>query len=298
MRGKWYRRLPARPPAKLAPLSTLAILLALASSVTWGVADFSGGLLTRRLPALAVAVVSQLAGFAALLGAWAVLGRGLDGRSFWIGILAGLGGGLGLAAFYKALALGTMSIISPVVACGAVVPFGISVATGERPSAVAIAGAAVALGGAVLASAEERREVASDRARAVVLALLAAAALGLFTYFLGLGSREGSAFSALVGARVGSLSILVAVVLARRASLRVGASLAAVAAVGLLDVSANALLAVASTHGLLALVAVLGSLFPVVTVVLAVALLGERLTRVQAAGVAVALAGVVVLSAG
>ena len=98
-----------------------------------------------------------------------------------------------------------MSIVSPIVACGAVVPFAISVATGERPSALAIAGAAVALTGAVLASTEERKAPGGERARAVALAVVAAVALGLFTYFLGLGSREGSALSTLVGARIGSL---------------------------------------------------------------------------------------------
>jgi drug/metabolite transporter (DMT)-like permease len=280
-------------------MSGLATLLALGSSVLWGVADFAGGLLSRRLPAISVAVVSQAAGFVALIVAFAVAGGELEGRSFGIGFLAGLGGGIGLAAFYKALALGTMSIISPVVACGAVVPFAIAVATGERPSTVAVVGAGVALTGAVLASVEERREVASDRARAVLLAVVAAVALGLFTYFLGLGSREGSALSTLVGARVGSLSILLALVVGVRAPPRIGRRwLLPVVAVGLCDVTANALLAVASTKGLLSLVAVLGSLYPVVTVLLALVFLGERLTRVQTAGVGVALAGVVVLSAG
>jgi drug/metabolite transporter (DMT)-like permease len=280
-------------------MSGLATLLALGSSVMWGVADFAGGLLSRRLPAISVAVVSQAAGFVVLLVALAVAGGDLVARSFGIGVLAGLGGGLGLVAFYKALALGTMSIISPVVACGAVVPFAIAVATGERPSALAVVGAAVALTGAVLASAEERREVASDRARAVWLAVLAAVALGLFTYFLGLGSREGSALSTLFGARVGSLSILFGLALSLRAPIRIDRPwLLPVTAVGLCDVAANALLALASTKGLLALVAVLGSLYPVVTVLLALVFLGERLSRVQTAGVGVALAGVVVLSAG
>ena len=115
-----------------------------------------------------------------------------------------------------------MSIVSPVVACGAVVPFGISIATGERPSSLALAGAALAIGGAVLASAEERRAAVPHRTRAVALAVAAAVALGLFTYFLGLGSREGSALSTLTGARVGSLGFLLVLAAGRRESLRVG----------------------------------------------------------------------------
>jgi drug/metabolite transporter (DMT)-like permease len=279
-------------------LTLLALALALGSSVVWGVADFSGGSLTKRLPAFAVTVVSQAAGFVVLLVAVAVRGE-VGGRSFALGVLAGVGGGAGLAAFYRALSLGTMSVVSPIAACGAVVPFAIALATGERPSVVAVVGAALALGGAVLASLEERRAASPERARAVALAVAAALALGLFVYFLGLGSRDGDALSTLLGARVGSLGLLVALALMRSAPLRVPrGSLAAVALVGVADVSANALFAFASGHGLLALVAVLGSLYPVVTVLLAHVLLGERLTRAQQAGVAVALAGVVAIAGG
>lgn len=262
-------------------------------------ADFSGGSLTKRLPIFAVTVTSQSAGFVVLLVAIGVRGD-LGGRSFGLGLLAGLGGGVGLAAFYRALSLGTMSVVSPLAACGAVVPFGIALATGERPGVVSLAGAAAALAGAVLASAEERRSSSPERARAIVLAIVAAATLGLFVYFLGLGSRDGGdALSTLVGARVGSLAFLLVAAVGTRATLRVPrGSLLAVAAVGLADVSANALFAAASGRGLLALVAVLGSLYPVVTVLLAHVLLGERLTAAQKAGVAVALGGVCAIAAG
>ncbi len=254
-------------------------------------------MLTRRLPVFAVTVVSQAAGLLALLVAVGVRGD-VALRPFLLGLLAGVGGGVGLAAFYKALSLGTMSVVSPIAACSAVVPFGVSLATGERPSGIAVLGAVVALGGAVLASAEERRSQSPERARAVVLAVVAAAALGLFVYFLGLGSREGAALSTLLGARVGSLSVLVALAVSQRATVRVPSrSLAPVAAVGLTDVGANALFAFASGHGLLALVSVLGSLYPVVTLLLAHVLLHERLTRGQQAGVAIALAGVVAIAA-
>ena len=279
-------------------MTGLAVLLALASSVCWGVADFGGGLASRRLPALTVSSLSQAAGFAALLVALAVAGR-VDGRSLALGLAAGAGGGTGLAAFYRALALGTMSIVSPIVACSAVVPFAISLATGERPSEVALAGAAVALAGAVVASIEERRAPARERAQAVALAGFAALALGVFVYFLGLGSREGSALSTLVGARIASLAVLTALVVTTGARIRVGRrAVAPLAAIGLCDLGANALFAAASGHGLLALVSVLGSLYPVTTVVLAHLVLRERLTAVQALGVAVALTGVAVLSVG
>jgi len=280
-------------------MSGLAIFLALASAATWGLADFSGGMVSRRLPTITVTVISQSAGFVALLIVLAARGGGLDGRSFWLGLLAGIGGGTGLAAFYEALSLGTMSIVSPVVACGALVPFVISLATGERPSTLALTGSGIALAGAVLASLEERRSGVPERARAIALALIAAGALGLFVYFLGLGSREGSALSTLVGARTGSLSFLLLLALGRRTPLRLGIrSLAAVGAVGLCDVAANALFALASGRGLLSIVSVLGSLYPVMTVLLAYIVLGERLTRLQIAGIGIALIGVAAVSAG
>ena len=286
------RRRPGHGHARRTALSVLALSLALASSLVWGAADFSGGSLTRRLPAFAVTIVSQAAGFVVLLVAVGVRGS-LDGRSFALGAIAGLGGGAGLAAFYQALSLGTMSVVSPLVACGAIVPFTIAIATGERPSSLAVAGAAVALAGAVLASVEERRAESPERGQAVLLALVAALALGLFVYFLGLGSREGDALSALVGARVGSLGLLLAAAVATRAPLGVPrTALWAVAAVGLADVSANALFALASGRGLLSLVSVLSSLYPVATVVLAHVLLGERLTRAQQLGIALAMVGV------
>lgn len=250
------------------------------------------------MPTFAVTVVSQAAGFVALVVAVAIRGD-VGWRSFALGLLAGVGGGAGLAAFYRALSLGTMSVVSPVVACGAVVPFAIALATGERPSTLALAGAGAALGGAVLASVEERRSSSPERSHAIALAVLAAFALGLFVYFLGLGSRQGDALSTLLGARVGSLGVLVVLATVRRAPLGLPrAAIGAVVAVGLADVSANALFAFASGYGLLALVAVLGSLYPIVTVLLAHLLLGERLSRAQRAGVAIALAGVAAIAGG
>ncbi len=278
-------------------LALVAVVLAFASSVVWGGADFAGGSLSKRLPAFGVTVYSQAAGFLALCAVVAVRGD-VGTRSFLLGLLAGAGGGAGLALLYRALALGTMSVVSPLVACGAVVPFAISVASGERPAAAAVVGAVAAIAGAVLASLDEHRSASPERSRAVLLAVGAAVALGLFVYFLGLGSREGDAVSTLLGARVGSLSLLVVAASVARAPLRLPrASFAAVAAVGLADVSANALFAAASGRGLLAIVSVLGSLYPVTTVLLAHLLLHERLTRPQQTGIAVALAGVALIAA-
>ena len=288
-----------RPRLASTPLNALALSLALASSLVWGVADFSGGLLSRRLPTLSVTVVSQLAGFAALLAVLALRGGGIDRRSFALGVVAGLGGGSGLAAFYRALSIGTMSVVSPLAACSALVPFTISLAVGERPSDLALAGAALTITGAVAVSGPERRSPVPARAQAVALAALAALALGVFTEFLGLGSRDGSPLSTLVGARVGSLAVLGVLALIARERVATGRRLLLpVVATGLTDVAANALFALASGHGLLALVSVLGSLYPVVTVILAYAVLHERLTRLQRVAVGVAVVGVCALAGG
>ena len=253
--------------------------------------------MTRRLPVFAVAFVSQLAGFVPLVVAIALHGD-VTGRSLWIGMLGGVGGAVGLSAFYKAMAVGTMSVVSPITACSALVPFVLSLATGERPAAIAAMGAIHALAGAILASLEERRSSSPERARAVVLAVVSAVAIGLFVYFVGLGSREGDVLSTLVGARIGSLATLLVLVVGSRTPVRIPrVSLPAVALVGIGDVTANALFAFASSHGLLSLVSVLGSLYPVVTLLLAYVVLHERLTRTQQAGVAIALAGVVAIAA-
>jgi drug/metabolite transporter (DMT)-like permease len=275
-----------------------AVALALGASLAWGAADFGGGLLTRRHPVVSVAVVSQGAGFVALGIVALVAGAGIDTDGFAVGLLAGAGGGLGLAAFYRALAVGTVSVVAPVAACGAVVPLVLSLAAGDDPRAVALVGALVALGGAVMASLEERAAEEAGRRDAIALAAVAALLLGLFVFFLGRASQHGGALSALVGARTGSLSLLAAWALAVRTPIGFGRQTAAVVGVGVLDVAANALFALASREGLLAIVSVLGSLYPVPTVVLAHVVLGERISRIQRAGVLVALAGVAMVASG
>lgn len=276
-----------------------AILLALASSLVWGSADFWGGTLTRRLAALTVAAVSQAAGCACLLLVWAAVGGPLDGRALWLGAVGGIGLGIGLACFYKALAIGTMSVVSPITACGAALPLVVSLATGEHPATIALAGAPVALAGAILASLQEHSAGPGDRRRAVLLSIVTAVAFGVFLYALGLASHGGNELSALVGARIGSLALLSTGLLVLRRSVRMPRSVVpAVCLVGLLDTLANGLFVLASARGLLSIVAVLGSLYPVVTVVLAHLVHGERVTRVQVAGIAVALVGVTLVSAG
>jgi drug/metabolite transporter (DMT)-like permease len=276
----------------------VAVALALASSLLWGCADFLGGVCSRRLPLAAVTVASQGAGFLALLVWLAAAGGALDARALALGLAAGVGGAIGLATFYKALALGTMSIVSPLVACGALVPFAISLATGDRPAPLALAGALAALAGAVLASIDEHRAPEAGRRQGLLFAIAAAVAIGFFIYFLGLAGKHGETLSALVGARLGSLTLLLGAAAATRATLRLGRrSAPLVVLLGLLDTAANGLFVLASARGFLSIVSVLGSLYPIVTVLAAHALLGERITRVQRGGVVLAIAGAAVVAA-
>lgn len=275
----------------------MAAVLALLSSVLWGSADFGGGLLTRRLSAYAVVGASQAAGLLAVTVVAASTGAFGDpaGWAPWA-VAAGAAGALALVCFYSALASGTMGVVSPIAALGAVVPVVVGLVEGERPSTVALAGIAVALVGVVAASGPELR--GDTGARPVVLAVIAGLGFGLTVVFLARGA-ETSPLMTLWGMRATSVTgFALAALAVRRLGGVTARDLAPLAAVGLADASANLLFAVASTRGLVSVTSVLASLYPVVTVLLAGVLLHERLQRVQQGGVAAALLGVALLSAG
>jgi drug/metabolite transporter (DMT)-like permease len=214
--------------------------------------------------------------------------------------LAGSAGIVALGAFYRALAIGTMSVVAPISATAAAVPVLVGLAEGERPGGLQIAGMAVALAGVILASREPVEEGCPPANRAAIgLALVAAAGFG--TFFVGIDRASATAEVpwVIVVQRCCSVSLLLIATLVVRPSLpRDGASLLVLAAVGLLDLGANGLYALATTHGLLSVVSVLGSLYPAVTVVLARFVLAERIARLQEVGVVLALAGVIAISAG
>ncbi|HYX86583.1 MAG TPA: DMT family transporter [Gaiellales bacterium] len=274
----------------------MGVAFALASSLVWGTSDFLGGFYTRRLSLSAVTIVSQLAGFAALLAALPLVGA-LEGRALLIGVAAGACGSVGLSAFYRALATGTISIVSPVSACSALVPVALALAGGERPGAIALAGSGIALAGAVLASVHEVHGQHPAARSSIVLALVAALAIGGFLWFIGRAADGGHTFAALLGAKIGSVTFLTAGALATRSSIAMPRRLVpAVAVIGLMDTAANGLFAVAVQHGYISVVSVLGSEYPVATVLLAQIVLRERITRPQAAGVTLALVGVGMVS--
>jgi drug/metabolite transporter (DMT)-like permease len=281
----------------------LAAVLALASAITWGTADFLGGLQSRRHSLLAVVVLSQLLALVLLVVA-ILAGAPIEhdaSATLWAASVGALGV-LGLVAFYRALAIGTMSVVAPISATGVSIPVLFGLLSGERPGALQVAGIALACAGVVLAAREAPG--ADEQARragrtAIGLALLAAVGFGTFLTGMDQAEESGDAAWVLLSARVAEAGLLLLVAAFVRPRLpRARTALAAIATVGALDLLANLLFVIAASKGLLSVVGVLGSLYPAVTVVLARFVLHERLTPTQNAGVLVTLAGVVALAAG
>jgi drug/metabolite transporter (DMT)-like permease len=266
---------------------------ALIASLLWGTADFLGGQASRRHPAAMVACVGQAIGFVAL--ALVLLFHGIDAKAIAPGVVTGLLGAVAVLCFYRALAVGTMSIIAPIVATSAVVPVLWAVLDGERPGTLQWIGIVAALLGVILASNEPGGQAETMR-KALPLAIVAAIGNGFSLVALD-RAAEHDALTGVAAARAVAAPILLGVVLLQRARAPLSAW-PTFAAIGLLDTAANSAFAIATTSGLLSLVAVLGGLFPVVTVALAYFLLGERLARPQRVGVVLALVGIPLISAG
>lgn len=262
----------------------------------WGSADFLGGVVSRRTSPVAVYGLAQMVGLVALAVAATVSGAWGAAPGYWPwAIASSVLGALGMVAFYSALAIGPMGIVSPLVALSVIVPVAFGLVTGEAPGGLAVLGIIVALIGVMLASGPELSGAESPRA--LVLAGIAALAFGGMYITM----AEGSSYDPLMTMTAMRLTsvVIFAVVLAVARSLG-GASrrdAPAIIGIGVLDAGANVMFGVATTMGLLSTISMLGSLYPVVTAVLAAIVLGERLRMVQYAGVACAMAGVVLISA-
>jgi drug/metabolite transporter (DMT)-like permease len=260
----------------------------------WGLTDFVGGSLVRRHPVATISALSHGTGFVGLAIAVAV--AGFHGRAFLLGLAAGVFGAVCLYTFYKAMSLGTMSIVSPLLSLGSVLAFALAIAGGERPTSLAVSGALVALGGAILASLGERAS-GGERRRALGWAFVSPVALGFYLYLLARGANDGSSVSSVFGARASSFVLLITFALAIRSPLRVGrTALATVAAIGTCGATSLVLFAYAASLGLISIATILASLYPIVTVLLAHLFIGERLRGFQLVGVALALGGVALVS--
>jgi drug/metabolite transporter (DMT)-like permease len=284
-------------------LQAMTAVLALLSSVVWGGSDFLGGTLTRRAHAVAVVGGSQVIALLAVLPV-ALLTGGFAAPTGYLpwAVAAGLVGMVSLIGFYAALATGTMGVVAPIAATGVVVPVAIGLLTGDRPAPVQLVGVVCAVTGVVLASGPELRAVnthqASGGARSLVLAVLAAVGFGLVLWLLRGGGRYSVVMTLLTQRSASLVMVLVLVVVTRSTGGLGRADLPLLALIGVGDATANGLYTTATRSGLISLVAVLGSLYPVVTVLLARVVHGERMRRIQNAGVSVALVGVVLIASG
>jgi drug/metabolite transporter (DMT)-like permease len=277
-----------------------AVLLSLAASSCWGVGDFLGGLQSKRVAVPVVVAVIQGTGVVPVLVVIALAGAPFPGgRAVVLSLVAGIAGALAISGFYRALAIGTMSIVAPISATGVALPVFVGIATGDALSRVVSVGLVVTVAGVVLASRETHADAerAAAGRRSIGLALLAA--IGFGTYFvMADAAADDSVLWLLVLSRV--IPAPAAVLLARARGMRAPPRRIALVLVfaGLVDCAATGLYALANTKGALSIVAVVGSLYPVMTVVLARLVLGERIRPLQRVGVVAALAGVAMIASG
>ncbi|HEX2128634.1 MAG TPA: EamA family transporter [Solirubrobacterales bacterium] len=240
----------------------LGIVLGLGSSLAWGVSDFLGGMQSRRRSALAVLLITQPLGLIIGLVTALLFADGLPARGdALLGVLAGVIIVSALVAFYRGMAIGPVSIVATIASLGALVSMVGGLAQGDDPSALQLAGAAIAIAGVVLVSRQSRAVGEPIGRQALVLALAAAAGIG--TAFLLVDAAAGDEPTwAIVALRVGGISTLLAVAAVVRPEVSVDrASAPALLAIAVLEITANMLFAVATNHGLISLVSVAGSLY-------------------------------------
>lgn len=282
----------------------IAVLLALGSAASYGTADFLGGLASKRAVATAVVLVSQSVGFATLACLLVMTDRQVPPVAGlgWGGV-AGLCGMVGLVLFYRALASGTMSVVAPVTAVvSAVVPVVAGLALGERPGWLPMAGIAVAVPAIVMlgwGGAPPEKAEGGNRGRRASLVMAATAGVGFGLFFVALSRAPSEAgLWPVLGARFTSVAALVVLTTVQRAWSTVSPAASPLSAgAGVLDTTANVLYLLAVQRGLLSEVAVLSSLYPASTIVLARSFLHEHLARLQWWGLALAGVAVVAIAA-
>jgi drug/metabolite transporter (DMT)-like permease len=272
--------------------------LALLASLTWGVSDFVGGTLSRRLPAVSVVGLGQALSLIVLVPV-VVLGTGfVAGPYLGLAAAAGATGIVGFVSLYEALSTGTMGVVSPITATGVAVPVVVGLLTGGVPSVIALAGVPVAAVGALLAGGPELRGRHALQRRSIALAGVAAAGFGGTFLLLARASAIDPLSSVLVMRLVEAGLFAVGLVVLRRPVGLGRSDLAPVAVAGFLDTVATTLYAVSTHAALLAVAAVLASLYPIITALLARQVHREALRPVQLAGIALALAGVALIAGG
>jgi drug/metabolite transporter (DMT)-like permease len=274
-----------------------AAVLALCAAALWGTGDFFGGLAARRISVLIVLFWSQLVGLVGLVVWISASGDARPGADLLLALAAGVAGIVGLGCLYQGMAVGAMGIVAPISATSSVVPLTVDLVRGHSPALVQWLGIALALTGIVLVSREPGSS-SGPLAAGVGLALVAALAFGLFIVGLGEAAQESAPW-ATATARFGSVSAIVLALAWTRTAPRVSSRLLPlVIVVGAFDAAANALLGLAVGRGSIGIVAVLSSLYPLATILLARAIINERLGTTRTVGGLIALGGAALIAAG
>jgi len=278
----------------------MASLLALLSSAMWGTADFFAGRLSKKHHPFAVLGLSQVFGLlvgifiVVVSGSWQGKVTGFDG--FLIpGALAGIFGYIGLACLYEGLSTGRMGVVSPISSLSTVIPLAYALITGDVVSAITLVGVVIALIGVFCASGPELSQ--GLPLKPLFLALGAAAGFGLALTFIAIGSQS-SALLTMVSMRATTFFVTISLAIKFKTTGTFSKKdLPLLFFIGAADFIANLFLGIATTKGLVSVAMVFGSLYPIATAVLAYKILQERLQRVQYVGIALAVAGVSIISA-
>lgn len=270
-------------------------LLALAAACTFGVADFLGGLCTRKAAVAAITLTTNVAGALLAIVLVFTIGGEWTSEAIGWGAVAGLAGLVGLVLLYQGLADGPNRLVSPLSAVvAAIVPVAVGVSLGDRPSALAVAGLAVAPVAIWLVAGGDLRMTETSK-RPIALGI--GAGLGFGTFFALIAQTPDDAGAVpLVAARATSVTILIIAVVVTRPGAPTPQVLGVAIVAGALDMAANGLFLWSTLDGDLAVVGALVSLFPATTVLLAVVFLGERLDRKQITGLALAITAAALLS--
>jgi drug/metabolite transporter (DMT)-like permease len=278
----------------------MASLLALLSSAMWGTADFFAGRLSKKHNPFAVLGFSQV--FGLLVGILIVVisgsyqGKVLGFDGYLIpGALAGLFGYIGLACLYEGLSTGRMGVVSPISSLSTVIPLAYALITGDVLSTITLFGVVIALVGVFCASGPELSQ--GLPIKPLLLALGAAAGFGLALTFIAIGSQS-SALLTMVSMRGATFFVTISLAIKFKTTGNFDKkAIPVLFFIGAADFIANLLLGIATTKGLVSVAMVFGSLYPIATAVLAYKFLQERLQRVQYVGIALAVAGVSIISA-
>ncbi|HEU5008921.1 MAG TPA: DMT family transporter [Jatrophihabitantaceae bacterium] len=276
----------------------MTVVLGLAAAIAYGLGDFVGAFASRRHSAVTVLLHSYPVGAVLMLLMLPAFPGSVDGRVIGFGIAGGIAGLVGVVIMYGLMVIAPMNVISPVTAVlAAIVPVIFGVIVGERPHLIAWFGIAIGIA-AVLLVSRTTEDHPQGKIAMRVLALAFVAGLGFGFYFIFL-ARAGndSGLWPLVISRLASAALIVPLAQRRHAIAAIrGRMLAITILAGACDALANMFFLLASRHGLLSLASVLTSLYPAVTVILAVGLLHEHTSKVQRAGLGLAAASIVLIT--